>query len=69
MSNRFVLYMVKGHHLQLCKQPPLFRDFKWFNFKAPGMHCPMIQEEVQEVLARGPLNHSLVVLVFIILCL
>ena len=30
-SNRFVLNMVKGHHLQLRCCSPLFCNFGWFN--------------------------------------
>ena len=33
-SNRFVLNMVWGHHLQLRSHPPLFHDFQHFNVKA-----------------------------------
>ena len=39
-SNRFVLNIVKGHHLQLSYHPPLFCNFKWFNIKAVSSHHP-----------------------------
>ena len=44
-SNRFVLNMVQGHHLQLRSCPPLFRDFQHFNVKAAAAHHPVIQKE------------------------
>ena len=37
-SNRFVLNMVQGHHLQLRSRPPLFCDFWHFNVKAATAH-------------------------------
>ena len=52
-SNRFVLNMVWGHHLQLRSQPPLFCDFQHFNVKAA-----VIQEEVDELLAKGAIEPS-----------
>ena len=51
-SNRFVLNMVWGHHLQLRSHPPLFCDFWHFNVKAAAAHHPIIQE-VDELLAKG----------------
>ena len=45
-SNRFVLNMVKGHHLQLRTWPPLFHKFHWFNIKAALAHHPLILKEV-----------------------
>ena len=47
----------------------LFCDFKQFNIKIAAAHCPVIQEEVQKLLANGPLSHPLVVLVSILICL
>ena len=52
-SNRFVLNMVKDHHLKLRCYPPLFCNFKWFNTKAATGHHPIIQKEVDELLAKG----------------
>ena len=46
-SNRFVLNMVWGHHLQLRCHPPLFHDFQPFNVKA-----------VDELLAKGATQPS-----------
>ena len=42
-SNRFVLNMVWGHHLQLRFHPPLFCDFQHFNVKAAAAQHPVIQ--------------------------
>ena len=56
-SNRFVLNMVKGHHLQLRSHPPLFCDFWHFNVKAAAAHHPVI-EEVDELLAKGAIEPS-----------
>ena len=50
MSNRILLNMVKGHHL-LLRSHPLFCNFKWFNIKAATSHHPVIQKEVDELLA------------------
>ena len=44
--HRFVFSMVKGHHLQLRCQPPLFHNFKWFNIKTVPAHYPNIEKEV-----------------------
>ena len=57
-SNRFVLNMVWGHHFQLRSCPPLFRDFWHFNVKAAAAHHPVIQEEVDELLAKGAIEPS-----------
>ena len=59
--NRFVLSLVKGYHLQLQKWPPLFSNFKRFSIKAAAAHCPVIQEEVQEHIAKRaiePFSHG-----------
>ena len=45
-SNRFVLNMVQGYHLQLRSHPPLFCDFWHFNVKAAAAPHPVIQKEV-----------------------
>ena len=57
-SNRFVHNMVRGHHLQLRSHPPLFRDFWHFNVKAAAAHHPVIQKEVDELLAKGGIEPS-----------
>ena len=57
-SNRFVLNMVCGHHLQLRSHPPLFCDFWHFNVKAAAAHHPVIQKEVDELLAKGAIEPS-----------
>ena len=57
-SNRFVLIMVQGHHLQLKSCPPLFCDFRHFNVKAAAAHHPVIQKEVDELLAKGAIEPS-----------
>ena len=57
-SNRFVLNMVQGHHLQLRSRPPLFHNFWHFNVKVPAAHHPVIQKEVDELLAKGAIEPS-----------
>ena len=57
-SNRFVLNMLQDHHLQLISCPPLFRDFWHFNVKAAVAHHPVIQKEVEELLAKGAIEPS-----------
>ena len=57
-SNRFVLNMVQGHHLQLRSHPPLFCDFWYFNVKVAAAHHPVIQKEVDELLAKGAIEPS-----------
>ena len=57
-SNRFVLNMVWGHHLQLRSHPPLFCEFWHFNVKAAAAHHPVIQKEVDELLAKGAIEPS-----------
>ena len=52
-SNRFVLNMVQGHHLQLRSHPPLFHNFEEFNVKAATTHHPIIQKAMDELLAKG----------------
>ena len=55
-SNRFVLNMVWGHHLQLRSHPSLFRNFRHFNVKAAAAHYPVMQKEVDELLAKGAIE-------------
>ena len=57
-SNRFVLNIVWGHDLQLRSHPPLFCDFWHFNVKAAAAHHPVIQKEVDELLAKGAIEPS-----------
>ena len=57
-SNRFVLNMVWGHHLQHRSHPPLFCNFWQFNGKAAAAHHPVIQKEVDELLAKGVIEPS-----------
>ena len=57
-SNRFVLNMVWGHHLQLRSHPPSFHDFWLFNVKAAAAHHPVIQRGVDEHLANGVIEPS-----------
>ena len=57
-SNKFVLSMVIGHHLQLQKWPQVLCNFKLFNIKGAATHCPIIQENVQELLAKGAIEPS-----------
>ena len=52
-SNRFVHNMVRGHHLQLWSHPPLFHNFWQFNVKVATTHHPIIQNEMDELLAKG----------------
>ena len=66
-SNRFVLNMVQGHHLQLRSHPPLFCNFWQFNVKAAAGHHPIIQKEVDDLLATGEPSSG--VLVSISVCL
>ena len=57
-SNRFVLNMVWGHHLQLRSHLPLFCDFWHSNVKAAVAHHLVIQKEVDELLAKGAIEPS-----------
>ena len=52
--NRFVLNI----YLQLRSCPPLFPDFWHFNVKAAAAHHPVIQKEVDELLAKGAIEPS-----------
>ena len=57
-SNRFVLNMVWGYHLQLQSLPPLFCNFWQYNVKVATIHHPIIQKEVDELLAKGTIESS-----------
>ena len=48
-SDRFVLNMVKGHHLQLRCCSPLLHNFRWFNIKAALSHHSIIQKDLDEL--------------------
>ena len=51
--SRFVLSMVKSHHLQLRCLPQLYDNFKLFKIKAATSHHSVTQKEVDELLAIG----------------
>ena len=57
-SNRYVLNIVQGHHIQLRLHHPLFHNFQQFNSKASAAHHLIIQKEVDEVLAKGEVETS-----------
>ena len=57
-SNRFLLNMVQGNHLQLRSHPPLFCNFQQFNVKAAADHHPIIQKGVDELLVKGAVEPS-----------
>ena len=50
--------MVQGHHPQLQSHPPLFHIFWQFNVKVAAAHHPIIQEKVDELLAKGAVEPS-----------
>ena len=68
-SNRFVLNIVCGHHLQLQSHPPLFCNFWQFNVKVATTHDPIIDKEVDELLAKGAIGPSSGGAVSILACL
>ena len=68
-TNRFVLNMVQGHHLQLRSCPPLFSDFWHFNVKVAAASHPVIQKELISFLLREQYNLPQVVLVSVPACL
>ena len=57
-SNRFVLNMVWGHHLQLRSHPALFRNLWQFNVKVAAAHHLITQKEADELLYKGALEPS-----------
>ena len=57
-SNRFVLNMVLGHHLQLQSHPPLFHNFWLFNVRVATAHYSIIQNVVDELPAKGAVEPS-----------
>ena len=50
--------MVQGHHLQLQSHPPLFCNFCQVNIKVATTHHPIIQKEVDELLAKRAIEPS-----------
>ena len=50
--------MVWCHHLQHRSHPLLFCDFWHFNVKVAAAHYPVIQKEVDELLAKGAIEPS-----------
>ena len=56
--NRFVLNMVWGYHLQLRSHPSLFHNFGQFSVEAAVVYHPIIQKEVDELLAKGAVEPS-----------
>ena len=55
-SNGFLLNMVNGHHLQLRHPPPLFHSFRLFSLKTTPAHHPVIQKQIDELLAKGTIE-------------
>ena len=51
-SNMFVLNMVNHHHLKLRCCLPLLSNFKQINIMATTAYHPVIQKEVDELLAK-----------------
>ena len=54
----FVFHIVKGPHIWLRSHPPLFHNFKQFNIKDAAADFPIIQKEVDELLAKGAIEPS-----------
>ena len=54
--NRILLNMVNHFHLRCC--PLLFHNFKQFNIKTATAHCPVIQHEVNGLIAKGAIEPS-----------
>ena len=50
--------IVKGHHLQLRSQPPLFHKFKQLNIRPAAADHPIIQNKLDELLAKGAIKPS-----------
>ena len=55
--NTSVLNIIKSHH-QLRSHPPLFHNFKQFNSKAVAANHTIIQQEVDEMLAKEAIEPS-----------
>ena len=54
--DRFVLNMIKGHHLQLRCHPLLFHNFTWFNIRVAVAHHAINQKEMDELLVKGSIE-------------
>ena len=54
--NKFILNMVKAHHLQLRCHPLLFYNFRWFDIKVDLLHHPTVQKEMDELLANSTIH-------------
>ena len=52
ISNSFTLNIVKGHNLKLRCHPLLFCNYKQFNIKAAIAHHPVIQKDINKLLAK-----------------
>ena len=50
--------MVQGQQLQLRSHLPLFCNFQQFNVKVATAHHPIIQKEVDKLLAKGAIEPS-----------
>ena len=61
--------MFKCHHLQLGPHVQLLHNYHWHNINAAVAHCLVIQKEVNELLVRGTIATSTMVLVFTLMCL
>ena len=57
-SNRYVLNMVKGHHLQFGCHSPLFVNIKLFKNRAATAHHCIIQKEMDKLLGKGAIELS-----------
>ena len=57
-SNRFVLNTMQDHYFQLRCHPPLFCNFWQFNILTTPAYHAIIQKEVDELLAKGPIEPS-----------
>ena len=64
-SSKFVLNMVKGHHLQLSAMLYYYIILHLCKIKAGTAHHPIIHKDLDELLTKVPLNHHLVVLAFL----
>ena len=56
--SRFVLNMVKGHHLQHRCHPLLFCNFKWFSINDAAASLPVIQKKVDRLLTKSVMEQS-----------
>ena len=53
-----MLTVVKEHCLQLGCQHLLSCNFKWFNIRLATVHHSLIQEKVDELIAKGAIELS-----------